>query len=229
VNLYRQIDGLCSGIPNTPRKRRKMMELTAKQERKLMTTKNMVLMAMFGALSGLLMYIQMPVPFAPSFYKLDFCDVPVLIGSFAMGPVAGSVIAALKILISLVLRGTQTAGVGEFSNWVQACSLSIPAALIYQRNKSRKSAMLGIAAGIITMVIIACVTNTYIMLPAYAKAFHMPIDNLIAMGTAVNPHINNLMAFVLLAVAPFNLLKGVLVGLITTLIYKRVSIIIKSA
>ncbi|MCI8950677.1 MAG: ECF transporter S component [Lachnospiraceae bacterium] len=205
------------------------MELTAKQERKLMTTKNMVLMAMFGALSGLLMYIQMPVPFAPSFYKLDFCDVPVLIGSFAMGPVAGSVIAALKILISLVLRGTQTAGVGEFSNWVQACSLSIPAALIYQRNKSRKSAMLGIAAGIITMVIIACVTNTYIMLPAYAKAFHMPIDNLIAMGTAVNPHINNLMAFVLLAVAPFNLLKGVLVGLITTLIYKRVSIIIKSA
>lgn len=205
------------------------MELTAKQERKLMTTKNMVLMAMFGALSGLLMYIQMPVPFAPSFYKLDFCDVPVLIGSFAMGPVAGAVIAALKILISLVLRGTQTAGVGEFSNWVQACSLSIPAALIYQRNKSRKSAMLGIAAGIITMVIIACVTNTYIMLPAYAKAFHMPIDNLIAMGTAVNPHINNLMAFVLLAVAPFNLLKGVLVGLITTLIYKRVSIIIKSA
>ncbi len=205
------------------------MELAAKQEHKLMTTKNIVLMAMFGALSGLLMYIQMPVPFAPPFYKLDFCDVPVLIGSFAMGPVAGGVIAALKILISLVLRGTQTAGVGEFSNWVQACSLSIPAALIYQRSKSRKSAIFGMAAGILTMVIIACVTNTYIMLPAYAKAFHMPIDNLVAMGTAVNPHINSLMAFVLLAVAPFNLLKGVLVGLVTTLIYKRVSIIIKAS
>ncbi|MCI9104278.1 MAG: ECF transporter S component, partial [Lachnospiraceae bacterium] len=102
------------------------MDAAVKPKQKLLTTKNMVLMAMFGALSGLLMYIQVPVPFAPSFYKLDFCDVPVLVGSFAMGPLAGTIIAALKILISLVLRGTQTAGVGEFSNWVQACSLSIP-------------------------------------------------------------------------------------------------------
>ena len=190
------------------------MDAAVKPKQKLLTTKNMVLMAMFGALSGLLMYIQVPVPFAPSFYKLDFCDVPVLVGSFAMGPLAGTIIAALKILISLVLRGTQTAGVGEFSNWVQACSLSIPAALIYQHKKSRKSAMAGIVAGIAAMVAIACFTNAYIMLPAYAAAFHMPIDNL--------------MAFILLAVAPFNLLKGALVGLITTLIYKRISILIKT-
>ena len=82
------------------------MDAAVKPKQKLLTTKNMVLMAMFGALSGLLMYIQVPVPFAPSFYKLDFCDVPVLVGSFAMGPLAGTIIAALKILISLVLRGT---------------------------------------------------------------------------------------------------------------------------
>ncbi len=204
------------------------MELAAKQERKLMTTKNMVLMAMFGALSGVLMYIQMPVPFAPPFYKLDFCDVPVLIGAFAMGPWAGGVIAALKILISLVLRGTQTAGVGEFSNWVQACSLCIPAALVYQRKKSRGSAMAGMALGVLVMIIVACITNTYIMLPAYAKAFHMPIDALVEMGSAVNPSINSLLTFMLLAVVPFNLLKGTLVAVITTLIYKRVSIIIKN-
>lgn len=204
------------------------MDAAVKPKQKLLTTKNMVLMAMFGALSGLLMYIQVPVPFAPSFYKLDFCDVPVLVGSFAMGPLAGTIIAALKILISLVLRGTQTAGVGEFSNWVQACSLSIPAALIYQHKKSRKSAMAGIVAGIAAMVAIACFTNAYIMLPAYAAAFHMPIDNLIAMGNAINPRIDSLMAFILLAVAPFNLLKGALVGLITTLIYKRISILIKT-
>lgn len=209
------------------------MELAAKQgraiqEKKLLTTKNMVLMAMFGALSGVLMYIQVPVPFAPPFYKLDFCDVPVLIGSFAMGPAAGAVIAALKILISLVLRGSQTAGVGEFSNWVQACSLSIPAALIYKHRKSKHSAMAGMAAGVAVMVAVACFTNTYIMLPAYAKAFHMPIEALVEMGTKVNPSINSLLTFVLLAVAPFNLLKGALVGIITALIYKRVSIMIKS-
>ena len=227
------------------KKERSTMELAAKQEKKttagqttalsvprtgrgLLTTKNMVLIAMFGALSGVLMYIQMPVPFAPPFYKLDFCDVPVLIGSFTMGPVAGILIAAVKILISLVLRGTQTAGVGEFSNWVQACSLSVPAALFYQHRKTRDSAFIGMAAGVVVMVAVACLTNAYIMLPAYAKAFHMPIDALVAMGTAVNPRIDSLMAFVLLAVAPFNLLKGALVAVLTALIYKRVSVIIKS-
>lgn len=206
------------------------MEIAARQvrqEKKLLTTKNMVLMAMFGALSGVLMYFQIPVPFAPSFYKLDFCDVPVLIGSFAIGPAAGLIIAALKILISLVLRGTQTAGVGELSNWIQACSIAVPAALIYKHNKTKHSAIIGMAAGVITMAVVACFTNTYIMLPAYAKAFHMPIDALVSMGTAVNPSINSLLTFVLLAVAPFNLLKGTLVAIVTALIYKRVSIVIK--
>lgn len=199
----------------------------AGREGRLLTTKNMVLIAMFGALSGVLMYIQMPVPFAPPFYKLDLCDVPVLIGSFTMGPLAGVLIAAVKILISLVLRGTQTAGVGEFSNWVQACSLSVPAALLYAHKKTKNSAFAGMAIGVAVMVAVACLTNTYIMLPAYAKAFHMPIDALVAMGTAVNPRIDSLMTFVLLAVAPFNLLKGAVVALVTALIYKRVSVIIK--
>ena len=200
----------------------------ADREKKLLTTKNMVLIAMFGALSGVLMYIQVPVPFAPPFYKLDLCDVPVLIGSFTMGPLAGILVAAVKILISLVLRGTQTAGVGEFSNWVQACSLSVPAALLYKHRRTKASALWGMAVGVAVMVAVACLTNTYIMLPAYAKAFHMPIDALVAMGTAVNPRIDSLMAFVLLAVAPFNLLKGTVVAVITALICKRVSVIIKS-
>ena len=208
-------------------KQKKQVKQTA-NTRGLFTTKNMVLMAMLGALSGLLMYIQVPVPFAPSFYKLDFCDVPVLIGSFALGPAAGAVIAAVKILISLVLRGTQTAGIGECSNWVQACSLASPAALIYKHKKSKNSAVLGMAAGVVLMVAVACFTNSFILLPAYAKAFHMPMDALIAMGTALNPRINGLTAFVLLAVAPFNLVKGTLVSVVTILIYKRVSTIIKN-
>ncbi|MDO5417068.1 MAG: ECF transporter S component [Lachnospiraceae bacterium] len=219
------------------------MELTAKQTtdasrpdkhtarqnpaKKLLTTKNMVLMAMFGALSGVLMYFQFPVPFAPPFYQLDFCDVPVLIGSFALGPVAGMVIAGIKILINLVMTGTSTAGVGEFSNWVQACSLAVPAALIYKHHKSRNSAFLGMAAGVVIMVMVGCFTNAFVMLPVYAAAFHMPIEKLVAMGTAVNPGINSLTGFIMLAVLPFNLLKGTLVSLITALIYKRVSIIIK--
>ena len=88
--------------------------------------------------------------------------------------------------------------------------------------------MLGMAAGVVLMVLVACFTNSFILLPAYAKAFHMPMEALIGMGTALNPRINGLTGFVLLAVAPFNLVKGLLVSLVTTLIYKRVSILIKN-
>ncbi len=111
---------------------------------------------------------------------------------------------------------------------MQACSLAIPAALIYKHKKSKNSAVLGMAAGVVLMVVVACFTNSFILLPAYAKAFHMPMDALIAMGTALNPRINGLTAFVLLAVAPFNLVKGTLVSVVTILIYKRVSTIIKN-
>ena len=111
---------------------------------------------------------------------------------------------------------------------MQACSLAIPAAILYKRKKSKHSAIVGMAVGVVFMVVVACFTNSYILLPAYAKAFHMPMDALIAMGTALNPEIDGLMGFVLLAVAPFNLLKGTLVSLVTILIYKRISIIIKN-
>ena len=57
-----------------------------------MKTKQVVLMGMFGALAAVLMLFEVPLPFiAPSFYGLDISEVPVLVGTFAMGPVAGAV------------------------------------------------------------------------------------------------------------------------------------------
>ena len=79
------------------------------KENKLMTTKNVVLMGMFGALAGVLMVFEIPLPFlAPSFYGLDISEVPVLVGTFALGPVAGAVIEVVKILVKLVLKPTST-------------------------------------------------------------------------------------------------------------------------
>lgn len=186
-----------------------------------------VKIGMLAAISVVLMLFEIPLPFAPSFYEIDFSEVPVLIGAFAMGPVAGAAIELVKILLNLVITGTDTAGVGELANFIIGCSLCLPAAIVYKRKKRRKGAMIGMAAGTALMVVIGCLINAYVMLPAYSAAFGLPIDALVQMGTAVNPSITSLSTFVIFAVAPFNLLKAVLVSLIVLLIYKKISPIFK--
>ena len=119
---------------------------------KLLTTKNVVLMGMFGALAGVLMLFEFPLPFlAPSFYGLDVSEVPVLIGTFAMGPVAGAIMEVVKILVKLVLKPTSTGFVGEFANLVISCAMVIPAGLIYKISHTRKGAMTGLVAGTVLM------------------------------------------------------------------------------
>lgn len=186
-----------------------------------------VKIGMLAAISVVLMLFEIPLPFAPSFYEIDFSEVPVLIGAFAMGPVAGAAIELVKILLNLVITGTDTAGVGELANFIIGCSLCLPAAIVYKRKKTRKGAMIGMAAGTALMVVIGCLINAYVMLPAYSAAFGLPIDALVQMGTAVNPSITSLSTFVIFAVAPFNLLKAVLVSLVVLLIYKKISPIFK--
>lgn len=139
------------------------------------------------------------------------------------GPLAGAVIEFVKILLNFVFTGTDTAGVGELANFIIGCSLCVPAGLIYRRNRTRKNALIGMITGTVLMTVIGCVINAFVLLPTFATAFHMPIDELIAMGTSVNPNITNLFTFVMFAVAPFNLLKGVLVSIIVFLIYKKIS------
>lgn len=183
--------------------------------------------AMLAAISVVLMLFEIPLPFAPSFYEIDFSEVPVLIGAFAMGPAAGAAIELVKILLNFIITGTDTAGVGELANFIIGCSLCVPAAIIYKRHKTRKGALIGMASGTVLMVVIGCFINAYVMLPVYAKAFGMPIDALVQMGTAVNPNITDLTGFIMFAVAPFNLLKAVLVSLIVLLIYKKISPVFK--
>ena len=178
---------------------------------------------MLGAIAVVLMLFEIPLPFAPSFYEIDFSEVPVLIGTFAMGPVAGASIELVKILLNFIINGTTTAGVGEMANFLIGCALVVPAGIIYRRKRTRTGAIIGMATGTVFMTLIGCLLNAYVLLPAYATAFQMPIDALVAMGTAVNGSINSMLTFVVFAVAPFNLLKGVLVSLIVFLIYKKIS------
>lgn len=178
---------------------------------------------MLSAVAVVLMLFEIPLPFAPSFYEIDFSEVPVLVGCFAMGPLAGAVIEFVKILLNFAVNGTVTAGVGEIANFLIGCAFVVPAGVIYRKMRTRRGAICGMAAGTVCMTALGCALNAYLLLPAYAAAFQMPIDGLVAMGAAVNGKIDSLLTFVLFAVAPFNLLKGVLVSLIVFLIYKKIS------
>jgi len=187
----------------------------------------MVHVGILSAIAVVLMLFEIPLPFAPAFYEIDFSEVPVLVGCFAMGPAAGVAIEFLKILLNFAINGTATAGVGEIANFLIGCSLVVPAALIYKFKKTRTGAIVGMAAGTVFMTAVGCLLNAFVLLPTYAVAFGMPIDGLVQMGTAVNSAIDSLTTFVLFAVAPFNLLKGVLVSLIVFLIYKKISPVFK--
>ena len=191
------------------------------------SVRTIVQVGMLGALATILMMFDFPLPFAPSFYKIDLSEVPVLIGCFALGPVAGAAVELVKILVNLVLTGSGTGGVGEIANFIIGCAFCVPAGIIYGRNRTRKNAQIGMITGIVVMTVLGCFVNAYVLLPVYSKAFGMPIDALVGMGTAVNSHITSLTTFVLLAVAPFNLLKGVVVSLIVFLIYKKISPVFK--
>ena len=186
--------------------------------------KTITKIAILAAISVVIMMVSFPLPsIAPTFYKLDFSEVAVLIGSFALGPVCAIIIEALKILLNLLLNGTNTAFIGEFANFFMGCALVVPAGIIYQNNKTRKSAITGIIIGIISLVIAGDLLNYFLLIPAYVNIAHFPLEAIIAAGTKIFPFIKDLLSMVLVCVTLFNLTKGISVGIITLLLYKRVS------
>ena len=120
---------------------------------------------MLSAIAVVLMLFEIPLPFAPAFYQIDFSEVPVLVGCFAMGPAAGAAIEFLKILLNFAINGTVTAGVGEVANFLIGCALVIPAGLIYQRKRTRQRAVTGMVVGTVLMTAAGCVLNAYVLLP----------------------------------------------------------------
>ena len=197
-----------------------------KSEISLKQRSNTKLIAKVGVLSAVatvLMLFDFPLWFAPNFYQLDFSEVPVLVGTFALGPMAGVAIEFVKILLNFVLNGTDTGGIGELANFAVGCSFIIPAGCIYKFRKTFNTAILGLAIGTLTLATVGSLMNYFVLLPVYAKVYGAPIEAFIEMGSLINPAITDLKTFVLYAVAPFNLFKGIVISAITILIYKKLS------
>ena len=178
---------------------------------------NMARMAILSAMASILFLMEIPV--GMPFYKLDLSNIPVLLGAFAMGPVQGALILLIKSLIGLTHSGT--AGIGELADFLMGLMHILPAALIYQRNRTRKTALIGMLLGIVCLVAGSVLVNKEIMLPFYMGQFHMTMEELIQ--TANWGGVDSEWKLLLLITAPFNLIKGVVISTLTFVLYKPLS------
>ena len=182
-----------------------------------------VKIAILSALAAIIMLFEFPLPFAPGFYKIDLSETVILMGGFAMGPVAAIIIEFIKNLINILLNGTTTAYVGEFANFITGCALVVPASIIYKYKKSQKGAILSLVIGTLSLALVGSLINYFVLIPAFSNFYHMELDKIVSTGSAVNPLVTDLKTLVVFAVAPFNIVKGVLCSLLNLLLYKRVS------
>ena len=186
--------------------------------------KRITVIGVCSAIAAVLHMLDFPLLFlAPEFYKLDFSELPVMLCGFYMGPSAAVACEAVKILLKLLLKGTSTAFVGDFANFAVGCSLVLPAVIIYHIKKTRGGALLGLLVGTIVLTVFGSAFNAIYLLPKFSQLFGLPLDAIIGMGSKINGSIHSLQTFVLLAVAPLNLIKGAMISVLTLLLYKKVA------
>lgn len=191
--------------------------------KKYTSPKQLALMGMLGALSAILMLFRFPLPLMPPFLSFDIALVPELIGAFALGPIAGVIIILVKIMVQLVISGSDSMLTGELQSFLLSCSLILPAAIIYQRNKTRKEAVIGMGVGVITCTIMAVITNLYIIIPFYVSLYGMSMEQIIDMCRIVNPYMNSITSMAIIGIVPFNIIKTLINCVITFILYKHIS------
>ena len=201
----------------------KIAEHFLPERRKVSPAKRVAVIGICSAIATVLHMLDFPLLLAPAFYQLAFSALPVMLCGFSLGPSATIVCEFLKILLKLLLKGTSTAFIGDFANFVVGCSLVLPAAIIYHIRKSKATALAGLGVGTLCLTVFGSLFNAVYLLPAFARFYGMPMEAIIGAGNAINGSITGISSFVLLAVAPLNLIKGCAVSVLTLLLYKRVA------
>ena len=180
-----------------------------------------VKVAMLSAVAAILMFLEMPVPLVPPFLKFDFSDIPALLAGFSLGPLAGVAVMFVKNIIHALTSWSFF--VGELANFLIGVSFVLPAAIIYKRNKNKKSAVLGMIAGGIIMTVFAGLLNYFLLIPLYTKVLGYTIEEIIAWSSSANKGIIDLKSLIIIGITPFNVFKAFINILVTTLIYKKLS------
>lgn len=192
-----------------------------------LNVKKMTLIGMLGALGGILMLFRTPLPFMPPFMDFDLAALPEIIGGFALGPVAAVFIIIVKLLVKVAIVGTSTMFTGELSNFILSCAYVLPAIWIYDRQKSKKSAIIGMSVGTVICAIVAIFTNVYIIIPFFAKMLNYNMDVIIGMCQSVAPFVKDMFTLALFGIVPFNLIKNGIASFITYMVYKKLSVPLK--
>ena len=201
-----------------------LVERFLPERRKVTPARRISIIAICAAIAAGLHMLDFPRLFlAPGFYKLDFSEVPVLLCGFYLGPSATVACEGVKIFLKLMLKSTSTAFVGDLANFVVGCSFVLPATIWYHLHKSKHSAVIGLILGTVSMSVFGSAFNAIYLLPKFAELYGMPLDTIIAMGAEIHSSIHNVSTFVLLCVAPLNVVKGIMVSLLTLPLYKRVA------
>lgn len=196
-------------------------------DNKKITTKHITMIGMFGAISAVLMLLEFPVPLAPAFIKMDFSDLPVILGGYMMGPLAGFMIILIKIVLNFAFNGTATAGIGELANFIYSVAYMLPSVLIYRSVRSKRGAVISLVAGTFIVSVIAVLVNLFFTFPVYAKLFGMNMEDIVSMGSAVSPFVKDEFSLMLFSVFPFNIFKYLVVSAITFYLYKRTKSLLK--
>lgn len=152
-----------------------------------LTTRKIAMIGVFSAIAVILHMLDFPIPFAPEFYKMDFSELPALIGAFAFGPVAAVMIEFCKIILKLLFKGTSTAFVGDLANFIIGCSFLLPASIIYLFRKNKKNAIIGCVVGTLVMTVFGTAFNAVYLLPKFAELYGMPLDSIVGLATPSIP------------------------------------------
>ena len=187
-------------------------------------THKLTVTAMLSAVAFILMFIEFPIPaLIPSFVKMDVSDLPELLAAFSLGPIYGVAVTFLKNLLHIVFKGTTSAYVGELCNFLLGAVFSLVAGFIYQRKKSRKSALIGAVVGAALMAIVSVPLNYFVVYPAYVVCYGMPLEAIIGMYQAILPSSDSLIKCLTIFNMPFTFCTGMLDVLLCFLIYKPLS------
>lgn len=200
-----------------------MKTVAIQKKSSIQNVRTLTMTAVLSAIAFVLAFFEFPVPLSPSFARMDLSDLPALIGAFAYGPAAGILIELVKNVLQLLT--SSTGGIGELANFVMGSSFVAAAGLIYKFHKTKKTAMLACLIASVVMGIVAAIVNYFILLPVF-EAF-MPLDQLIASFGEFIPFIKTKLDVVLFNAFPFNLLKGIGISIVTMLLYKRLTPILK--
>ena len=189
-------------------------------ESKLFSTQNLVKMGILSALAFVLMRIlEIPLPIFPAFLKIDFGDVPAVIAALIINPFAGVVVVIIKNLLALF--NSSSGGVGEIANVIVGISFVLPIGLCTYKNSRLKNVVIGMLIGVICMIIAGMITNALLTMPLFGE------EACVGAGAAINPKIVDKWTFLLYVIAPFNLLKGVLVSAVGIIVVKGMQPVIK--